>query len=463
MTASRIAFAAATLVLSASLASAASTSGTVNNKTTGKTSSGDTIELIDVQASMSAVAKTTSDAKGHYTLNMPGAGPYLVRVTHQGAPFFIAAGGPSGDVNVYDVKAKVDGVSIEDQIFGMETQNGQLVVTEQFVVHNTSSPAVSQFSDKPFEFVLPDGAVLDAAEATRPTGMPTMAMPKPLAQKNHYTFTIPIDPDASENKMTIFQVQFHLPYSGSYTFKPTLPMPVDNFVVQLPKAMSFKAGDGLSFQSLQRDPSFQIFLLKNAQPSQSIAFTVSGEGSAPREAQGGNDAQQAQQSGPGGGIGEPINQPDPLSKYKWWILGAIALVLVAVAAYLLRKPTAAIRRDTKIGSNPLLQRYLDAYRIANGTILLGTIIKWGSVILAAIIIIASATESKSQGELVIASAIAFGIAIAIVGFALGVMISAQGQIMLATVDTAVNTSPFATMGEKAKIIGIESSDSTDNN
>jgi hypothetical protein len=344
MTASRIAFAAASLALSATLAYAASTSGTINNKTTGKTSSGDTVELIDVQASMAAVAKATSDSKGHYTLNMPGAGPYLVRVTHQGAPYFIAAGGPSGDVTVYDVKAKVDGVSIEDQIFGMETQNGQLVVTEQFVVHNTSSPQVTEFSDKPFEFVLPEGAVLDAAEATRPSGMPTMAMPKPLAQKNHYTFTVPIDPDASENKMTIFQVQFHLPYSGSYTFKPVLPMPVDNFVVQLPKAMSFKAGDGLAFQPLQRDPAFQIFLLKNAQPTQSISFTVSGEGSAPREAQQGGDAQSAQaaqSNGPGGGIGEPINQPDPLSKYKWWILGGVGLLLAAVAAFLLRKPEGA--------------------------------------------------------------------------------------------------------------------------
>src|ERR1700733_5334787 len=122
----------------ASLAHAAATSGTVNNKTTGKPSAGDTVELIDVQAHMNAAAKTTSDAKGHYTLEMPGAGPYLVRVTHQGAPFFIAAGGASGDVNVYDASAKVDGVSIEDQIFGLETANGQLQVTEQFVVHNTS-------------------------------------------------------------------------------------------------------------------------------------------------------------------------------------------------------------------------------------------------------------------------------------------------------------------------------------
>ena len=346
MRSSRFILAAFSLASFAALAHAAATSGTVNNKTTGKPAAGDTVELIDVQASMSAAAKTTTDAKGQYTLNMPGPGPYLVRVTHQGAPFFIAAGGPTGDLTVYDVKAKAEGVSIEDQIYGMETANGQLQVTEQFVVHNTSQPQVTQFSDKPFEFVLPDGAVLDAAESTRPSGMPTMSMPKPLSEKNHYTFTVPIDPDVASDKMTIFQIQFHLPYSGSYTFKPTLLMPVDNFVIQMPKSMSFTAGDGLNFQPLQRDPSFQIFLLKNAVPGKTIQFTVTGEGSIPREGQQSGagaapGAPAAQSNGPGGGIGEPINQPDPLSKYKWWILGGIVLTLAAAAAFLLRKPAGA--------------------------------------------------------------------------------------------------------------------------
>jgi hypothetical protein len=35
----------------------------------------------------------------------------------------------------------------------------------------------------------------------------------------------------------------------------------------------------------------------------------------------------------------PINTPDPLSKYKWWLLGGMALLLAAAAAFLLRKPT----------------------------------------------------------------------------------------------------------------------------
>jgi hypothetical protein len=37
----------------------------------------------------------------------------------------------------------------------------------------------------------------------------------------------------------------------------------------------------------------------------------------------------------------PINTPDPLTKYKWWILTVLALLLAAGAAFLLRKPASA--------------------------------------------------------------------------------------------------------------------------
>jgi hypothetical protein len=92
-------------------------------------------------------------------------------------------------------------------------------------------------------------------------------------------------------------------------------------------------------------------LLKNALPGKPVEFTVSGTGSMPRESQGGGAQADSGAAGgsdtatpgnqPGGGIGTPINTPDPLSKYKWWILGGLALLLAAAAAFLLRKPDGA--------------------------------------------------------------------------------------------------------------------------
>jgi hypothetical protein len=124
-------------------------------------------------------------------------------------------------------------------------------------------------------------------------------------------------------------------------------MPADAFAVQLPSSMDFTGGPGTSFHSVpprQADAGTQIFLMKSAEAGKPISFTVSGTGSFPREEQNGqgdNGQAGAPQAGqPGGGIAPPINTPDPLSKYKWWILGGLALLLAAVAAFLLRKPAA---------------------------------------------------------------------------------------------------------------------------
>jgi hypothetical protein len=339
---------ATSLLFAGALAQAATVTGTVTNKTTGKPAGGDTVVLVDVQAGMGEVAHATTDARGHYSLTEPGSGPYLVRVTHQGAGYFIAApqGGSPGDIPVYDVAAKVQGVFIEADVIEVEADNGQLKVNERYFVHNTSSPPTTQWSKRSFEIVMPEDAVLNDVGAQRPGGLPTTAKLDPDGPKGHYSFNFPIQPDDGE-KDTLFQVSYNVPYSsGKYNFKSVITMPADNVAVLLPKSMTFTAGSGAPFKSVQEDPGIQTFLVKNAVPGKAIEFTVSGSGSMPREAQGaasGSQADSGAQPGnqPGGGIGNPINTPDPLSKYKWWILGGLALLLSAAAAFLLRKPPTA--------------------------------------------------------------------------------------------------------------------------
>ncbi|MGH9352670.1 MAG: carboxypeptidase-like regulatory domain-containing protein, partial [Terriglobia bacterium] len=179
------------------LAQAASISGAITNKTTNKPAAGDTVELLDVQANMAAVAHAKSDAQGHYSIDEPGPGPYLVRVTHQGAGYFIAAprNGGSGDIPVYDVAAKVKGVYVEADIRQVETENGQLSVSETYLVHNPSSPPVTQWSAKGFEIVLPPEAEVNGAGAQRPGGLPTAVNVVPTGVKGHFTYNFPIQPD----------------------------------------------------------------------------------------------------------------------------------------------------------------------------------------------------------------------------------------------------------------------------
>ena len=331
-------------------AHAATYSGTVTDKTVNKPAVGDTVVLLDVQAGMTQVATATTTSSGHYSLMGPGAGPYLIRVTHQGGQYFIAApenGGP-GDIPVYDVAAKVEGVSIEADVLELETNNGQLNVTERFFVHNTSNPPRTEYNPAHgFEIALPPDAAIDGADGRRPTGLPTSVTLKPAGVKGHYMFDFPIQPDEGD-KDTLFQLSYHLPYSGgSYTFKLQEFLAADNVAVLLPKSMSFTPGSGASFQSVPQDPSIQTELMKSVPAGKTIEFKVSGEGSMPREQQGGQAGQgaQAPQAGqptPGGGIGAPIDTPDPLTKYKWWILGGLALLLAGAAAFLLRKPAGAV-------------------------------------------------------------------------------------------------------------------------
>lgn len=339
---------ALSLLVSGTLAIAAPVTGTVTNKTTGKPAAGDTVVLVDVQAGMGEVAKTTTDAHGRYTLKTPGNSNYLVRVTHQGAGYFIAApqGGGSGDIPVYDVAAKTQGVSCEADVLEMETDGGQLRVIERFFVHNVSSPPVTQWSRRSFEVVLPPEAVVSVSQGQRPTGLPTGVQLEPDGTKGHYSFNFPIQPDEGE-KSTLFQLSYSLPYSGGkFSFKAQESLPTDNLAVLLPMSMTFAGGPGADFKSVKEDPGIQTLLAKRVASGKVVEFTISGTGTIPRDQQSAPAGQQASggqeagatPSGPGGGIGAPINTPDPLSKYKWWILGALALLLAAGTAFLLRRP-----------------------------------------------------------------------------------------------------------------------------
>ena len=360
---------AVSLLLTGSLATAATITGTVTDKTTGKPAVGDTVVLVDVQAGMNEAAKATTDAHGHYSLSEPGSGPYLVRVTHQGAGYFIAApqGSGPGDITVYDVAAKVDGVGIDEDVIGIvDSTNGQLRVVERYAVHNTSSPPRTQWSPRTFEIVLPDGAVVDSVSGQRPGGLTTTIKLDPDGPKGHYSFNFPIQPDDAD-KGTLFQLEYELPYSGKLTFHPQVSIPARTVWVMLPKSMTFTANAGSNFQSSPQDPAFQTFVARNALPGKALEFTVSGSGSLPRDdqsAQGSQEAasgmgaqeggQQASALGaqPGGGIGNPINTPDPLSKYKGWILGGLALLMVVTAAFLLRKPAAVAAFDAGVAQPP---------------------------------------------------------------------------------------------------------------
>ena len=314
---------------------AANLTGNVTNKTSNKPSAGDDVVILKLSQGMQEAGHTKTDPKGNFTLPVPDdRGQHLVRVTHQGVNYFKPApmGTTSVDVEVYDAGKQVQGVAGRADIMRVQTENSQLEVTEMFVIQNNSNPPKTQMSDRSFEFTLPEGAIVDGSLAAGPGGMPVNSAPVPTGSKNHYAFVFPIRPGE-----TRFQVSYHLPYSGSFAFQPQIVVPMEDVVVMLPKSMDFK-GDASQFAGGGEEKGMSIFVAHNVAAGKQMAFSVSGTGQIPREAQDDNTqgqqteaAQNQPDNRPGGGLGRPEDTPDPLHAYRWWIIGGLAAALVVGA------------------------------------------------------------------------------------------------------------------------------------
>jgi len=345
-------------IAAASVVAIAQTSikGTVINKTTGKPAAGDDVVLIRLSQGMQESTRGKTDSKGRFTLAVPDpGGVHLVRVTHDKANYFqpVQPGTDTIDVDVYTAEAKVEGITGEADVMRLQTDPGgqNLSVVENFFVKNDSAPPKTQFSQSPFEFYLPEGAVIEGSAALGPGGMPVRSAPVPMGDPNHYTFIFPIRPGE-----TRFQVTYKLPYKGSLTFTPKPGMITDTIAVMMPKSMIFKAAQSAPYTSVTEETTAQTYVARNVSPSQPLGFTVSGTGQLPREdnaptsdpnaAQGaggssGAPVTSANDTRPGIGLNNPIDPNgtnDPWAKYKWWILGGLGLVLAAGAGFMLKAP-----------------------------------------------------------------------------------------------------------------------------
>ena len=339
---------AAALILSltfGAFASAETLTGTVKNGTTNKPAAGDDVILIKLANGMEEAARTKADSKGNFKFTFDDVGPHLIRAVHQGVTYHHMAppGTTSVDLDVFDVAKKIDGLSVTADVMRFQVENGQLEVVRLFAVNNESKPPKTQMNDHNFEFYLPEGAKVAQGMAKTANGNPLNAAPVPQADKGRYAFIFPLRPGETQ-----FQVQYTVPYSGSATIDPKSPYGMQHFVVMVPKTMQFEAGPGAHFDSMndpqQTDAIVQVAAETKA--GQPLSFKISGtgvlaantapEGSTNGGAMGGSQGQQGNSrigDGPGGGMGPPIDAPDPLQKYRWWIIGGFVLALFGGAYY----------------------------------------------------------------------------------------------------------------------------------
>jgi hypothetical protein len=107
----------------------------------------------------------------------------------------------------------------------------------------------------------------------------------------------------------------------------------------------------------------------------------------------------------------------------------------------------------------LMSRYWDAYVVTQVTVGIGEVIKATAIGLAAIIILGALllASQVSGGSAAVIFLLGLGAAAVVGGlfYLLGLIVMAQGQILKASLDGAVNTSPFLENEHRAKIMSLK--------
>jgi len=349
------------ILLLTTLAAAQTLTGTVKNSTTNKPAAGDDVVLFKLGQGMEEAGRTKTDAQGHFSFKLDDTqSPHLVRAIHQDVTYHRMAppGTTSVELEVFDVGKKIDGIQVVADIMRIENAQGQIEIVREFGVQNTSNPPRTQMSEHNLEFYIPDGAhiIEDSGSATTENGNPLKTAPVPEGEKNRYSFIFPLRPG-----LTRFEVAYQLPYTGSANLDPKSVYPLEHFVVMIPKTMQFTGAQSTGYKSgsYPAEPNALMEVAANTGPGQNLAFKISGKGTleepqdagAQGQGQGqGQNPEGAQTSPgaqatdrPGGGLGPPIDAPDPLQKYRWQILGSIAAALILGGVYVAVRQQSAAR------------------------------------------------------------------------------------------------------------------------
>ena len=329
--------------------------------------SGDEVVLLNLAQGMEEAARTKTDSKGNFSFKLPaGDAPHLIRVIHQGVTYHRMAepGVKALTVEVYEAATQLEGISAIMDVERFEATSDQLEVKQLITVRNASQPPRTLMNDRPFEIQLPPDAHVQSGLVQVGDGEPLKQKPVAAEQKGHYFFVFPVRPGD-----TRFAVVYRLPYDGKALIEPTIRNPLEKFVVMLPNSMQFEPKAAGVFHPMPGTTPDNVQGTEAATAEQTVAFRITGTGTL-KELEGRRHAKQADDTDtatrPGGGLGPPIEEPDPLQKYRWQILAGLAVLLVSGAAHVARKTKLARAEERQwvdrpvasevVGKRPLRRR-----------------------------------------------------------------------------------------------------------
>ena len=333
-----------TVLIFSAIAEAETLTGTVKNVTTAKPAAGDEVILMNLSQGMAEAGRTKTDANGNFSFKLDDArAPHLVRAVHQSVSYhrMVPPGTTSLNVEVYDAGKQIDGIEVVADIMRLQVEHGELQVKREFAVQNSSKPPRTQMKEHNFEFYIPEGDKIVEGSAATEHGNPLKSPPVLENDKNRYSFEFPLRPGT-----THFQVIYKLPYSGSASIDPRSLYPLQHFLAIVPKSMEFSPASGANFKPMNdpNQPDANVQIASATAAGQTLAFKIAGEGTLQPRVEGGSaqgdNASATRENRPGGGLGPPIDAPDPLQNYRWYILGGMAAALLAAAFYVARRRQA---------------------------------------------------------------------------------------------------------------------------
>jgi hypothetical protein len=329
----------ATTLIGSGTAWAATLTGTVVNGTTDKPSAGDEVVLLTLSNDgMNESARVKTDNAGRFVFRSESVGSRGVRAIHQGVTYhsIVPAGSARVKVRVYDVAEKVEGISAVMDVQRLEATGDTLEIKQLVTMRNDSKPPRTMMNDRSFEIQLPPEAQVRSGLVQLEDGPPLKQKPVAGDQKGQYYFVFPLRPGD-----TRFAVVYQLPYSGEALIEPKIRNPLEQFIVMLPKSMKFEPKGAGIFQPRPGTTPDHVEGTGPVTPGQTLAFRIAGTGALEelqdrrKQAQ---EGQTAPKEHPGGGLGPPIQAPDPLEQYRLQILAGLAVLVVASAIWVRRKP-----------------------------------------------------------------------------------------------------------------------------
>lgn len=346
-----------TLLILSTLASGGELKGTVINGSTGKPAAGDEVVLLTLsQDGMTEGASAKTDHAGRFQLSIANAEEsHLIRITHQGVTYhkMVEPNLKPLSVKVYDAAVRLDGVSAVMDVTRFEAKSDSLEVKQLITVRNTSKPPRTLIKDRALEFQLPPEAQIQSGLVQIEDGRPLKQKPVPGDEKGQYFFPSPLRPGD-----TRFAIVYRLPYSGEAVIEPTLRNPLERFVIMLPGSMKFEPKASDIFRPIPNVTPDNVLGTAPVKAGQTLTFRISGSGTL-LELQGNQQTQDIatlQKEGPGGGLGRPIEAPDPLERYRWQILAGVVTLLAGGAVWVTRRATFPYAKDCTGIARPALSR-----------------------------------------------------------------------------------------------------------